>query len=107
LLASSTGNFDVVIAAVIRLGQLAVFCLALGLWWERRPVRAAGLDWYRIREFRSIRSLGAPLVTVGIAALTVVATALASATVNVILQPGTAPTPPAASPSVTAPGNPR
>lgn len=88
---------DAVIAATIRFGQLTVFALALGLWWERRLVRAAGLNWYRIRDFRSARSLGAPLITIGIAVVTVVATTLATATVNSILQPATVPAPPSSS----------
>ncbi|MCQ4208305.1 hypothetical protein [Streptomyces longispororuber] len=54
---------------------LAVF-LVLGLYWEARQVRAAGLRWGQIRNFRSLSTLAVPATTVVVAAATALATAL-------------------------------
>ncbi|WP_406006606.1 hypothetical protein OG440_10690 [Streptomyces sp. NBC_00637] len=54
---------------------LAVF-LALGLYWEARQVRAAGLRWGQIRNFRTLSSLAVPVTTVLVAVTTALATAL-------------------------------
>ncbi|MGW0871312.1 hypothetical protein ACWD3Z_12575 [Streptomyces sp. NPDC002740] len=54
---------------------LAVF-LALGLYWEARQVRAAGLRWGQIRNFRTLSALAVPVTTVLVAVTTALATAL-------------------------------
>ncbi|MEV5612295.1 hypothetical protein [Streptomyces sp. NPDC052225] len=54
---------------------LAVF-LVLGLYWEARQVRAAGLRWGQIRNFRSLSTLAVPATTVVVAVATALATAL-------------------------------
>lgn len=80
------GSETAILALVVRLGQVAFFCFALGLLWERRIVLAGGMVWRVLRDFRSIRSLAAPVSTVLVAAATVVATTVASAAVAPILQ---------------------
>ncbi|MEU6146007.1 hypothetical protein ABZ848_37400 [Streptomyces sp. NPDC047081] len=65
---------------------LAVF-LVLGLYWEARLVRAAGLRWGQIRNFRSLSAAAVPATTVLVAA----ATALATAMVGVWVSPTAAP----------------
>ncbi|MFC8664054.1 hypothetical protein [Streptomyces sp. NPDC057199] len=82
---------------------LAVF-LVLGLYWEARLVRAAGLRWGQIRNFRSLSAVAVPATTV----LVAVATALATAMVGVWVVPGSgaAVEPPTDRPSATAPRDP-
>ncbi|MGW0579162.1 hypothetical protein ACWD25_25070 [Streptomyces sp. NPDC002920] len=82
---------------------LAVF-LVLGLYWEARMVRAAGLRWGQIRNFRSLSTIAVPASTVVVAA----ATALATAMVGVWVAPGSSPTAenPTDQPSATAPRDP-
>lgn len=65
---------------------LAVFLL-LGLTWEARLVRAAGLPWGQIRNFRSLSATAVPATTV----LVAVATALATAMVGVLVTPDNGP----------------
>ncbi|MER6958196.1 hypothetical protein [Streptomyces sp. NPDC000618] len=62
---------------------LAVF-LVLGLYWEARVVRVAGLRWGQIRNFRSLSALAVPATTVIVA----VATALTTAAVGIWVSPG-------------------
>ncbi|WP_189929550.1 hypothetical protein [Streptomyces sulfonofaciens] len=57
--------------------QHLLVALGLGLYWEVRMVRAAGLPWGHIRNFRSLSSLAVPTTTVLVAAVTAVATVLA------------------------------
>ncbi|MGW2292237.1 hypothetical protein [Streptomyces phaeochromogenes] len=80
---------------------LAVF-LVLGLYWEARLVRAAGLRWGQIRNFRSLSAVAVPATTVLVAVA--VATALATAMVGVWVVPGSgaAVEPPTDRPSATA-----
>jgi len=78
-------GLDLVTAVVIRMGQVIVFCLVLGLAWERRLAHLAGFTWDRLRNIRSIRALAAPATAVTIAAATALATALAGAVVTGLL----------------------
>ena len=90
LAAASTGELGIdefVLPAFLRLGQAVVLCFGLGLFWERRLVQAAGLGWGRIRDFRALRGLATPIVTVAVAAATTIATGLAGATLTSIVQP--------------------
>jgi hypothetical protein len=82
---------------------LAVF-LVLGLYWEVRLVRAAGLRWGQIRNFKSFSAIAVPATTVLVAA----ATAMATAMVGVWVAPGSAPPAenPTDQPSATAPRDP-
>ncbi|MGW0651775.1 hypothetical protein ACWD4T_23655 [Streptomyces umbrinus] len=82
---------------------LAAF-LILGLYWEARLVRAAGLRWGQIRNFRSLSTLAVPATAV----LVAVATALATAVVGVWVSPnGGSPTDPPKEPaSVTSSSTP-
>lgn len=88
-------------ALLIRTGQVAVLSIGLGLWWERRLARAAGLRWGQLRDFRSFGALVTPVTTVLVAAATTVATTLAGAAVGTLLKPSpaapSAPTAPATS----------
>ncbi|MEU1259605.1 hypothetical protein ABZ445_40635 [Streptomyces chartreusis] len=45
---------------------LAAF-LILGLFWEARLVRSAGLRWGQIRNFRTLSALAVPVTTVAVA----------------------------------------
>ncbi|NUS16444.1 MAG: hypothetical protein HOY69_34455 [Streptomyces sp.] len=78
---------------------LAIF-LVLGLYWEARLVRVAGLRWGQIRNFRSLTAAAVPATTVLVAA----ATALATAMVGAWIAPDDNPTPtnPGTDPSVSA-----
>ncbi|GAA0983337.1 hypothetical protein GCM10009555_054860 [Acrocarpospora macrocephala] len=67
---------EVLIGAVLAMGNLTVVCLGLGLFWEWRLLRLATEPWVRIRSLRSARAVAAPLTAVVIAAGTAVATAL-------------------------------
>ncbi len=82
---------EVLLALLIRLGQLVMFFGVLSLLWERWLANAAGYSWDRVRNVRSARALIAPLGTVVIAGLTTVATALAGAAVVALLATGSAP----------------
>ncbi|WP_327722295.1 hypothetical protein OG381_48135 [Streptomyces sp. NBC_00490] len=78
-------------------GNCLAVHLVLGLYWEIRLARAAGLAWGQIRNFRSLSATAVPVTTVLVAA----ATALATAMVGVWITPETAPVP-EESPSVSA-----
>ncbi|NUS15620.1 MAG: hypothetical protein HOY69_30215 [Streptomyces sp.] len=82
---------------------LAIF-LILGLYWEARLVRTAGLRWGQIRNFRSVSAAAIPATTVLVAS----ATALATAMVGVWIVPddNQAPPNPSSEPSVSAEPNP-
>ncbi|WP_204041184.1 hypothetical protein [Acrocarpospora phusangensis] len=67
---------EVVIGALLSMGNLAVVCLGLGLFWEWRLLRLADEPWGRVRSVRSARAVAAPLTAVVIAAGTAVTTAL-------------------------------
>ncbi|MFI8530144.1 hypothetical protein ACIGMX_07835 [Streptomyces aquilus] len=54
---------------------LALF-LILGLYWEARLVRVAGLRWGQIRNFRSLSAAAVPATTVLVASATALATAI-------------------------------
>lgn len=87
-------------ALVIRSGQITVLAIGLGLFWEWRLSRAAGLGWAQLRDFRRAGALITPVTTVVVAAATAIATALAGAAVAAILQsPSTGPTTPSSSPA--------
>jgi hypothetical protein len=87
------------LALAIRAGQVVVFCLSLGLAWERWLAARAGYRWYRLRNVRSIRALAAPLGTVLVAAATAFATAIAGAAVVALLSTGSGAKTPGPSPS--------
>ncbi|NUT43971.1 MAG: hypothetical protein HOV86_28645 [Thermoactinospora sp.] len=73
-----------VIAIVV--GQTALACIGLGLYWEWRLMHLAGEPWGRVRNVRSVRSLATPLIAVVIAAGTTAATTVAGKTVDRILR---------------------
>lgn len=83
---------------------LAAF-LILGLFWEARLVRSAGVRWGQIRNFRTLSALAVPVTTVFVA----VATAMATAIIGVWISPsGPSPAdPPKLSESVTESPTPR
>jgi hypothetical protein len=93
---------------LIRLGILVFFFLAMGLLWERRLTVLAGIPWLRLRNFRSIRALAAPVTTVLIAGATVLITTLTTTAISSVVTPppsqnnstqtSTAPTPPTNAP---------
>jgi hypothetical protein len=91
------------IAAGIVAGQSVAFALALGLYWEYRLARAAGVSWNRLRNFRNLAALVSPVSAVVIAVATAIATVMASAAASALLQQdpsppetGVPPSPPAA-----------
>ncbi|WP_030738492.1 hypothetical protein [Streptomyces sp. NRRL S-31] len=78
LIADLGGSFGQVSALLILLtAQNALVTLGLGLYWEARMVRAAGLPWGQIRNFRRLSSLAVPTSAVLVAAVTAIATVLA------------------------------
>lgn len=107
LLVSSSGS-PWALALTIRLGQLLVLCLSLGLFWEWRLARAVDLPFSTIRDYRKLRSMAVPVSAVLVAVATAAGTAIASATVSTILTPMVPPlsktaTPPSPSPSPDVP----
>ncbi|MDG6109923.1 hypothetical protein Daura_19075 [Dactylosporangium aurantiacum] len=82
---------EVLLAVLIRVGQLVMFIGVLSLLWERWLARAAGYSWDRVRNVRSARALVAPVGTVVVAGLTTAATAVAGAAVVALLATGPAP----------------
>ncbi|MEV6385755.1 hypothetical protein AB0M31_40815 [Streptomyces sp. NPDC051773] len=90
---------DLGIAALLTTGNCLAVFLVLGLYWEARLVRAAGLRWGQIRNFRSLSATAVPATTL----LVAVSTALATAMVGVWVAPDTGPAPdkPPIQPSVS------
>jgi hypothetical protein len=80
-----------VLGVAVRAGQVIAFCLAMGLFWERRLCVAGGVGWSRLRNFRSLRAFGGPATAVIVAAATTAATALATYAVASVI--ATSPTP--------------
>jgi len=74
----------------------------MGLVWEARLARAAGVSWRQLRDFRRIAAITLPVSTVLIAAATTFATAIAGtwAEQAVIPPPRPSPTSPAAQSAV-------
>ncbi|GAA0416024.1 hypothetical protein Acor_56540 [Acrocarpospora corrugata] len=66
---------EAIIGALLAMGNLAVVCLGLGLFWEWRLLNLAAEPWVRVRSVRSARAIAAPLTAVLIAAGTAVTTA--------------------------------
>lgn len=75
---------------LLRTGEIVVFCYGLGLSWEIRLARLAGLPWSGLRDLRRLSAVTAPAATVIVAAATTIATALAGAATVAMLQSGPA-----------------
>ncbi|MEU6372860.1 hypothetical protein [Streptomyces sp. NPDC046909] len=75
---------------LLRTGETVVFCYGLGLSWEVRLARLAGLPWSGLRDLRRLSTVSAPAATVIVAMATTVATALAGAATVAMLQSGPA-----------------
>ncbi|MEV7888094.1 hypothetical protein ACWD3I_29955 [Streptomyces sp. NPDC002817] len=75
---------------LLRTGEIIVFCYGLGLSWEIRLARLAGLPWSGLRDLRRLSTITAPAATVIVAMATTVATALAGAATVAMLQSGPA-----------------
>ncbi|MFG1686695.1 hypothetical protein ACGFNP_41480 [Nonomuraea sp. NPDC049269] len=80
------GAADKVQVMAIVVGEVALVCIGLGLYWEWRIMHLAGEPWARVRNIRSVRSLATPLLAVVIAAGTTAATSAAGQTVDRILK---------------------
>jgi hypothetical protein len=80
------GLMDKVQVVAIVVGEVALVCIGLGLFWEWRIMHLAGEPWARVRNIRSVRSLATPLLAVVIAAGTTAATSAAGQTVDRILK---------------------
>ncbi|MFF7138167.1 hypothetical protein ACFZBZ_38345 [Streptomyces sp. NPDC008196] len=95
---------DFAVSMLLAAGNCVALFLILGLYWEARLVRAAGLRWGQIRNFRSLSATAVPATTVLVAA----ATALATAMVGVWVAPENGPTPAPAdgSPSISVEATP-
>ncbi|MFD8542585.1 hypothetical protein [Streptomyces sp. NPDC059649] len=87
--------------ALLLTAQTLLVALGLGLYWEARLVRTAGLPWGHIRNFRRLSSLAVPTTTLLVAVVTAVATALAGAWGTALTPPTE--TPPAAVKTSTPP----
>ncbi|MFJ9420286.1 hypothetical protein ACIRPT_39980 [Streptomyces sp. NPDC101227] len=95
LLAGMDGDFTQMAVPILLVSvQSLLVALGLGLYWEFRLVRTAGVPWGDIRNFRRLSSLAVPTTTVLVAVITAVATALAGAWGTALAQPSE--TPPAA-----------
>ncbi|MHC3472375.1 hypothetical protein ACYF6T_27275 [Streptomyces sp. 7R007] len=68
-----------VVSLLITTGNCLAVLLVLGLYWEARLVRAAGLRWGQIRNFRSLSAVAVPATTVLVAAATTLATTMVGA----------------------------
>lgn len=77
----------VIPALAIKTGFLLFFALSLGLAWEWRLAKAASVHWGRVRDFSRVKSFFVPVSTIVIAGVTALATSLASAAVNEMVQP--------------------
>lgn len=102
---------DAITVLLLRTGAVVVFCYGLGLSWEIRLARLAGMPWNGLRDLRRLSTVTAPAITVIVAVATTVATALAGAATVAMLQSGpetpAAPATPPASPTpVTTPSTP-
>ncbi|MBM9506257.1 hypothetical protein [Actinacidiphila acididurans] len=84
-------------------GQTALIGLGLGLYWEARLVRAAGMPWGYVRNARRASSLVVPATTVLLAAATTLATVFADNWANSLTDQ---PSRPPASVSTPTPGAP-
>ncbi|NNN35030.1 hypothetical protein HLK59_32640 [Streptomyces sp. S3(2020)] len=91
---------DFAVSLLLTTGNCLAVFLVLGLYWEARLVRVAGLRWGQIRNFRSLSATAVPVTTVLVAS----ATALATAMVGAWIAPESNPTPtnPGAGASVSA-----
>ncbi|MFF5235498.1 hypothetical protein [Dactylosporangium sp. NPDC000521] len=87
LLAEADLDSDAAVVAVVRLGQTLVFCLGLGMFWERRCCMQAGAAWGQVRDFRTIRALAVPVSTIVVAIATTAVTIVASAAVSAVVGP--------------------
>ncbi|WP_407111248.1 hypothetical protein ACE1N8_25900 [Streptomyces sp. DSM 116494] len=94
LLYAGQSPADFSVALLLTSGDCLAVFLILGLYWEARQVRAAGLRWGQIRNFRSLSALAVPATTIVVAVTTAVATALIGvwATPAKEAAPGLAPT---------------
>jgi hypothetical protein len=75
------------LAILVRVGEVVIFCMLLGLAWEWQLTRDAGMPWIRIRDFRRLGSLAAPVTSVLVAVATVVATTLTTQALQPVFQP--------------------
>ncbi|UOZ08671.1 hypothetical protein [Amycolatopsis sp. WQ 127309] len=81
-LSTPTLEQNLLVAGIVRAGQVIFFCIFLGMLWEREIARRATTAWSQIRDFKKLRSLAAPTITVLVAAATAAATVLATAAVT-------------------------
>lgn len=95
---------QLVIALLLRAGQVLVFFVVLGLLWERRLAVLADVGWNRLRDLRRATTLAAPAGTVVLTVVTALGTALAGAAAAALIanQAPAPPSPPRPSPSVSA-----
>lgn len=80
------GAMDKLQLVAIVVGEAALVCIGLGLYWEWRIMHLAGEPWARVRNLRSVRSLATPVLAVTIAAITTAASSAADQTVDRILR---------------------
>lgn len=95
-----------VLALLVRAGQVLVFFVVLGLLWERRLAVLADIGWNRLRDLRRITTLATPVGTVVLTVVTALGTALAGAAAAALIASDPAPPPsaPRPSPSVSSGG---
>ncbi|WP_037913252.1 hypothetical protein [Actinacidiphila yeochonensis] len=90
-------------------GQSFVVCVGMGLVWEARLARTAGVSWGQLRDFRRVSSFTVPAGTVLVAAATAFAIAVAGSWAEqAVLAPRSSASShatPSVSPSVSLPGS--
>ncbi|MFF7448820.1 MULTISPECIES: hypothetical protein [unclassified Streptomyces] len=97
---------DALTVLLLRTGETVVFCYGLGLSWEIRLARLAGLPWSGLRDLRRLSTVTAPAATVIVAMATTVATALAGAATVAMLQSGPSGSEPSSVPQSPSPASP-
>ncbi|KUN89048.1 hypothetical protein AQJ66_06210 [Streptomyces bungoensis] len=76
-----------VLACAGTAGQSFVVCVGMGLVWEARLARIAGVSWRQLRDFRRVAAVTLPAGTVVVAAATAFATALAGTWAEQVVVP--------------------
>jgi hypothetical protein len=77
------------LAVVALVGQLVMYAIGMGLLWEHRLVRKAGVAWARIRDLRTFRAVGTPFTAVVVTIATTAATAIVGAAMTRYMEPKT------------------
>jgi hypothetical protein len=80
-LVQSPFSSELSVLVSLRIGEVVLLSLALGLAWERKLAAVAGVAWARVRNFRALNGMAAPLLAILVALATAIGTGLGAATV--------------------------